>query len=539
MAANIVFVDEGTIDEVVGGEDSDLDENTDNSESSEEEDDRREEDSDGEADSEEETEEDNWVLGDRIPRRLDFTADRGLNVELPNNPSFSDYFHLLFPENLFNEIASQTNKYATETIASLQRRGRLPQHSRFRNWPEDGVTAGEIKAFLAMIIAMGLVNQENIQDYWSIDEEGYDPIKKLGTIYSVVTGKFSDVWKPGKNICIDEGMIPFRGKVHFKVYNPDKPDKYGVKSYQLCDSSNGYCCRFEIYTGVNPEPPSAKGKTYDLVMRLMQPYLNVGRCLYVDNYYTSPTLFAELYRQNTGACGTARYRKVKFKDRRVFQMLSSVHFVADVEVGRNHPGIGRPITKPEIVHDYNKFMGAVDRCDQMVAYSCFRRRTMKWWKKVFFHLFSLSILNPYILYKQRTRSPVLQRTFRRELVKELARNSGISHSLTPRGRPRRSAEGLTCLQVGGHFPEKIMGTGKKSKITRACVVCFPAQKKILKRAGEKRKRPGKESSFQCSVCKVALCIQDCFQLFHTVQNYVAAYIRRHDANNDNDDAETN
>lgn len=66
MAANIVFVDEGTIDEVVGGEDSDLDENTDNSESSEEEDDRREEDSDGEADSEEETEEDNWVLGDRM-----------------------------------------------------------------------------------------------------------------------------------------------------------------------------------------------------------------------------------------------------------------------------------------------------------------------------------------------------------------------------------------------------------------------------------------------------------------------------------------
>ncbi|XP_022780491.1 piggyBac transposable element-derived protein 4-like [Stylophora pistillata] len=217
-------------------------------------------------------------------------------------------------------------------------------------------------------------------------------------------------------------------------------------------------------------------------------------------------------------------------------MLSSVHSVADVEVGQNHPGTGRPITKPEINHDYNKFIGAVDRCDQMVAYSCFRRRTMKWWKKVFFHLFSLSSLNAYILYKQRTRSPVLQRTFRRELVKELVRNSGISHSLTPRGRPRRSAEGLTHLQVGGHFPEKILGTGKKSNITRACVVCFPAQKKILKRTGEKRKRPGKESSFQCSVCKVSLCIQNCFQLFHTVQDYVAAYIQRHDASNDNDDA---
>ena len=125
-------------------------------------------------------------------------------------------------------------------------------------------------------------------------QEGYNPVNNLGTIYSAVTGNFSDVWKPGKNICIDEGMIPFRGKVHFKVYNSDKPDKYSVKSYQLCDSSNGYCCRFEISTDINQEPPSTKGKTYDLVMRLMQPYLNVGRCLYVDNYYTSPTLFAEL-----------------------------------------------------------------------------------------------------------------------------------------------------------------------------------------------------------------------------------------------------
>ena len=67
MAANVVFVDEGTTDEV--------DENMNNSESSEEEDDRRKEDGDGEEESEEEAEEDNWVLGVRILRRLNFTAD--------------------------------------------------------------------------------------------------------------------------------------------------------------------------------------------------------------------------------------------------------------------------------------------------------------------------------------------------------------------------------------------------------------------------------------------------------------------------------
>ena len=48
-----------------------------------------------------------------------------------------------------------------------------------------------------------------------------------------------------------------------------------------------------------------------------------------------------------------------------------------------------------------------------------------------------------------------------------------------------------------------------------------------------RNRLGKDSSFQCTVCKVALCIQHCFQLYHTVQDDDAAYVCKHGANNDN------
>ena len=241
-----MFVDEQNIDEVFVGEDSDLDEETSDSERSEGEGDRSDEENNSEEESEEESEEDDWVVGGIDPRRLNFTGDQGLRVQLPENPSFSDFFHLLFPDHLFDEIKSQTNKYARETIESLQRRDRLAQTSRFRSWPENGVTSGEIKAFLALIVAMGLVNQEDIRDYWSTDEvlstpffsqimsrdkfmniliffhlsdndsyvprgqAGYNPVSKLGTTYSVVTEKFSSVWKPGQNVCIDEGMIPFR-----------------------------------------------------------------------------------------------------------------------------------------------------------------------------------------------------------------------------------------------------------------------------------------------------------------------------------------
>jgi len=38
-------------------------------------------------------------------------------------------------------------------------------------------------------------------------------------------------------------------------------------------------------------------------------------------------------------------------------MLSSMHSVNEVEIGHSHHATGRPLTKPEIVHNYNKYRG--------------------------------------------------------------------------------------------------------------------------------------------------------------------------------------
>ena len=68
------------------------------------------------------------------------------------------------------------------------------------------------------------------------------------------------------------------------------------------------------------------------------------------------------------------------------------------------------------MHNYNKKMGAVDCSDQMVAYSSFKRRTLKWWKKVFFHVIGLAMLNAYILYREwcveHGERPCAQKVFR-------------------------------------------------------------------------------------------------------------------------------
>jgi hypothetical protein len=44
-------------------------------------------------------------------------------------------------------------------------------------------------------------------------------------------------------------MIPFNGRVHFKVFNPDKPTKWGIKEYILCDAVKSYTLQIKLYHG--------------------------------------------------------------------------------------------------------------------------------------------------------------------------------------------------------------------------------------------------------------------------------------------------
>ena len=211
-------------------------------------------------------------------------------------------------------------------------------------------------------------------------------------------------------------------------------------------------------------------------------------------------------------------------------MLSTAHTTDLVPTGKKDPRTQEPIKKPEVINIYNKMMGTVDRSEQMVGYSSFKRRTVKWWKKVFFHVLSLAVLNAYILHKawfleeqEGRQQPVFQRVFCRELVKQLIQSSGqLPASATPRGWPHSTPLVLARL-VDCHFLSKIQPVGTKKNISRACTVCNKARQELLAKTGQKRKRPGKETSYECSGCKVPPCVAPCFELYHTKVDYVQAY----------------
>ena len=57
--------------------------------------------------------------------------------------------------------------------------------------------------------------------------------KKIGKVFTICQERFQAVWTQQHRILIDEGTILFKGNIHFKAFNPMKPDKYGIKTYNV------------------------------------------------------------------------------------------------------------------------------------------------------------------------------------------------------------------------------------------------------------------------------------------------------------------
>jgi len=60
--------------------------------------------------------------------------------------------------------------------------------------------------------------------------------------------------------------------------------------------------------------------------------------------------------------------------------------------------------KPNVIVQYNAFMGGVDKLDQMLKLYLSLCTTMKWYKKLFQHLLDVTVYNSFVLYKEKSRT---------------------------------------------------------------------------------------------------------------------------------------
>ena len=98
-----------------------------------------------------------------------------------------------------------------------------------------------------------------------------------------------------------------------------KRARFGIKIFCICESS-GYMHRFRVYSGkenpftdmdtVLPDEVHNFSKAEKVVLYLVQPLLNKGYTVYMDNYYSTLRLYSYLHEKNTLACGTIRKHRI-------------------------------------------------------------------------------------------------------------------------------------------------------------------------------------------------------------------------------------
>jgi hypothetical protein len=126
-----------------------------------------------------------------------------------------------------------------------------------------------------------------------------------------------------------------------------------------------------------------------------------------------------------------------------------------------------PIVKPDCVTDYDKNMGTVDRSDMMISSVECVRKSFKWYKKFFFHLLDITLLNSYALYNVKTRKNFALTDFQLALIREIFRKF---HTPRPTSRPGRSVSGdQTRRLTERHFPIPVPPTPSKAKPARKCL----------------------------------------------------------------------
>lgn len=101
-------------------------------------------------------------LDDYYPQWLpEYKGQRGVLVDTSDFTPLN-YFQLFFPDTLFDLMETETNRYALQQLDSTTD---LPPHSRFTEWADTCQT--ELRAYVAMVISMGLCSKPTIADYWS------------------------------------------------------------------------------------------------------------------------------------------------------------------------------------------------------------------------------------------------------------------------------------------------------------------------------------------------------------------------------------
>ncbi|XP_022165224.1 uncharacterized protein LOC111030157 [Myzus persicae] len=175
-------------------------------------------------------------------------------------------------------------------------------------------------------------------------------------------------------------------------------------------------------------------------MELMQPYLDSGRCLYADNWYTSIDLAEKLLDRQTHLVGTLRSNR----KRNPKEVIAKKLVRGGVISKQNRRAF--MVLKWRDRH-YNTGKSYIDLTDQLGSYQSCLRKSLKWYRKIMFDIIcNTSMINALSLYTGVTGNRMKLVEFREAVIQGLLRNKTTTH--------------VPTQKINEHLLEKTSKTGR-------------------------------------------------------------------------------
>ena len=250
-------------------------------------------------------------------------------------------------------------------------------------------------------ICTGKITMTSAMCWWRISIVKYAPIEK--------------------NVSVDESMLPYFGRHECKQFIRNKPVRFGFKAWVLA-LVTGYCVSFTLYQGKGDYSDENRGLGESVVMYFWKilsiAFPATTFSFFCDNFFTSTRLISIMTKKKTLVTGTARVNRIgkcpleavqnykkksqksfsskfnkkhrifacRWKDNNVVTMLSNQFGAKPTKKAerysrKQHKKVA--VEQPNLIYQYNKFMGGVDLMDNHVANYRISMRGKKWYIPIF------------------------------------------------------------------------------------------------------------------------------------------------------------
>ena len=237
-----------------------------------------------------------------------FSGEPGIRFNLQDDAKADHHFFKVFGEQTVDLIVEETNRYAHQSL-----KNNPPHLATWKN-----VSKEKLKAYFGVCMIMGINQLPRIADYWkdNLGNTGikqkmtrnrfqeisqllhftdstrtpahgknvYDQLYNVRPVLNAVLENSQRCYSPNKHIAMDEGMIAFKGRLSFRQYMLAKPTKYGIKVWMAVNLKNGYVISYDVYLGSEEGVQRIHGLGNDVVMKMIQPYMNKNHHVYFDNF---------------------------------------------------------------------------------------------------------------------------------------------------------------------------------------------------------------------------------------------------------------